>query len=405
MRGLPATARVRPPAEGPGTAENERLLAAALELAAARDVGQVADVVRRAARALTGADGVTFVLREGDLVQYLDEDAIAPLWKGMRFPAGACISGWAMRHRRTVVIDDVFEDDRIPRHLYAPTFVKGLAMVPVRPEDPVAAIGAYWAVRHHATARELGHLAALAGFAAVALANVALVAELRQAIEARDAFMAVASHELRTPLSALALQVGLCERQLSAERDRPDAIRAGVGRIARATRRLTGLAERLLDLSTLRQRPLALRREPVDLAAVAREAAEVVAASGPPAEIRIDAQASIVGSWDRVRVAQVLENLIGNAVKFGPGQPVDVAISATGDRARVVVRDRGIGIPADARERIFDRFERAVPTRNYGGFGLGLWLVRQTVEAHGGTVEVASTPGEGATFTVELPLR
>src|SRR5512141_2991985 len=239
MRGLPATERVRAPTERPGSAESERLLQAALELAGAHDdVERVAEIVRKAARALTGADGVTFVLREGDQVRYLDEDAIAPLWKGSRFPAAACISGWAMRHRRTVVIEDVFQDDRIPHPLYAPTFVKSLAMVPVRPEDPVAAIGAYWAVHHRATARELGHLGALAGFAAVALANFALVAELRQAIEARDTFMAVASHELRTPVSALALQVGLCERQLSAPGGQPDAVRAGVGRIARATRRL-----------------------------------------------------------------------------------------------------------------------------------------------------------------------
>ncbi len=269
MRGLPGTVRLRPPSERSGSAEHERLLQAALELAGAHDVERVADVVRSAARALTGADGVTFVLREGEWVRYLDEDAIAPLWKGMRFPADACISGWAMRHRRTVVIEDVFEDDRIPHHLYAPTFVKSLAMVPVRPEDPVAAIGAYWAVSRGATSRELGHLGALAGFAAVALANIALVAELRQAIDARDTFMAVASHELRTPVSALALQVGLCERQLQAAGE-PGAIRAGVGRIARATRRLAELVDRLLDLSTLGQRPLALRREPVDLAAVAR---------------------------------------------------------------------------------------------------------------------------------------
>ncbi len=404
MRGLPSTARVRAPVERPGSAEHERLLRAALELAGAQDVQRVADVVRGAARALTGADGVTFVLREGEQVHYLDEDAIAPLWKGSRFPANACISGWAMRHRRSVVIEDVFADDRIPHALYAPTFVKSLAMVPVRPEEPVAAIGAYWAVPHRASVRELGHLEALAGFAAVALANVALVAELRQAIEARDTFMAVASHELRTPLSALALQVGLCERQLAAAGDRA-AIRAGVGRIGRATRRLAELVERLLDLSTLRQQPLAVRREPVDLAALARDAAEVVLSSAPGAEVRLDAPAPVIGSWDRIRLGQVLENLIGNAVKFGPAEPVDVAVSATEERARVVVRDRGIGIPGEARERIFGRFERAVPTRNYGGFGLGLWLVRQAVEAHGGTVEVSSAPGEGATFTVELPLR
>ncbi len=403
MRGSPGTIPLRP-AERPGSAEQDRLLRAALDLAGAHDVEQVAEIVRRAARALTGADGVTFVLREGELVHYLDEDAIAPLWKGMRFPADACISGWAIRHRRTVVIEDVFEDARIPHHLYRPTFVRSLAMVPVRAEDPVGAIGAYWAVRHRATSREVGLLEALAGFAAVALANVALVSELRQAIEARDTFLAVASHELRTPLSALALQVGLCERQLSAPGDRREALSTGVGRIARATRRLTELVERLLDVSTLRQQPLALRREPVDLAALARDAAAGVS-DAARAEIRIDAPAPVVGSWDRVRIAQVLENLLANAVKFGPDQPVDVSVSAAGAVARVVVRDRGIGIPEDARERIFGRFERAAPTRNYGGFGLGLWLVRQTVEAHGGHVEVTSVPGEGSTFVVELPLR
>jgi signal transduction histidine kinase len=101
----------------------------------------------------------------------------------------------------------------------------------------------------------------------------------------------------------------------------------------------------------------------------------------------------------------VLEDLLANAAKFGAGQPVDVAIAAVAGMARVVVRDRGIGIPAEAQARIFDRLERAVPTRNYGGFGLGLWLVREAVEAHGGSVAVASAPGEGSTFTVELPLR
>jgi signal transduction histidine kinase len=214
--------------------------------------------------------------------------------------------------------------------------------------------------------------------------------------------MAVASHELRTPLSALALQVGLCERQLEARGEAPPAVPGALQRIARTTRRLTELVERLLDLSTLRHRPLALLREPVDLAALARAVAEELAVPGG-AEIRVEAAAPVVGRWDRVRLEQVVENLLGNAVKFGPGEPVVVAVSATERAARLVVRDRGIGIPREAQERIFERFERAVPTRNYGGFGLGLWLVRQTVEAHGGTVEVASAPGEGATFTVELP--
>src|SRR5512138_814237 len=260
MRALTSTERTRIPTERPRAAESARLLEAALQLAEAQDVARVAEIVRRGARALTGADGVTFVLREGDEVHYFDEDAIAPLWKGKRFPIDACISGWAMTHRRPVAIEDVFADDRIPKHLYAPTFVKSLAMVPVRPEDPVAAIGAYWAAPHRATVRELEHLGALAGFAAVALANTALVADLRHAIEARDAFMAVASHELRTPLSALSLQVGLCQRQVAG--GRADGVPIALGRIARATGRLTDLVERLLDTSALRDGPLALARAP-----------------------------------------------------------------------------------------------------------------------------------------------
>ncbi len=172
MRGTPGTARTSPPTERPGAAETGRLLEAALDLAGAHDVPRVADVVRRAARALTGADGVTFVLREGDKVHYLDEDAIAPLWKGSRFPIDACISGWAMKHGRAAVIDDVFADDRIPKHLYAPTFVKSLAMVPVGIDKPAAAIGAYWARVHEVTPSELERLGVLAAATAEALERV-----------------------------------------------------------------------------------------------------------------------------------------------------------------------------------------------------------------------------------------
>jgi len=402
MHGMPDTAAAVASPERPPSADGARLLQAALELAGAHDVPRVAEVVRKAARALTGADGVTFVLREGDRCHYVDEDAIAPLWKGMRFPMTACISGWAMRNRRSVAIEDIFADDRIPHDAYRRTFVKSLALAPVRPEDPVGAIGAYWASHHRATWREIDHLEALAGFASVALANAALLGELRRAIEARDAFVAVASHELRTPLSALTLQVGLCERQLSAGRS--DALPASLGRIAHATGRLTELVERLLDTSALRDGPVELRREEVDLAALARDTAEELGAA-PGAQIRVDAPAPVVGSFDRVRIGQVLSNLVGNALKFGAGRPVDVAVSAEGDTARVVVRDSGIGVAPEAQARIFERFERAVPTRNYGGFGLGLWFVREAVEAHGGRVAVASAPGQGAAFTVELPLR
>ena len=128
-------------------ADTQRLLDAAHELATAGGLAEVTRVVRHAARSLAGAEGATFVLREGDSVHYLDEEAIAPLWKGCRFPVQACVSGWAMLHRQAVAIEDVTADPRIPQDLYRPTFVRSLLMVPVGTPEPVAGIGVYWAFR------------------------------------------------------------------------------------------------------------------------------------------------------------------------------------------------------------------------------------------------------------------
>lgn len=164
-----------------------------LRLSMARGMDEIMAVVRGSARALVGADGITFVLREGDVCHYADEDAISPLWKGQRFPASACISGWAMKHRQAVVIEDIFADDRIPHAAYRPTFVKSLVMTPVRIEDPVAAIGAYWAKSFRPSQRQIDLLARIANSAAVAMTNVALYRSLVTAREeserAKDAIV------------------------------------------------------------------------------------------------------------------------------------------------------------------------------------------------------------------------
>src|SRR5262249_6503451 len=135
---------------------------------------KVMATVRDVARTLSGADGVTFVLRDGNECYYAEESAIASLWKGRRFPLEACISGWVMLHGRAVVIEDIYADPRIPVEAYRPTFVQSLAMVPVRREAPVAAIGAYWARRHHADDAQIATLQTLADAAALALENVTL---------------------------------------------------------------------------------------------------------------------------------------------------------------------------------------------------------------------------------------
>jgi putative nucleotidyltransferase with HDIG domain len=153
------------------------------QLSLARSLPEIQSIVRRGARALTGADGATFVLRDGDKCFYADEDAIEPLWKGQRFPLNHCISGWAMLNRRSVAIEDIYADARIPHQAYRPTFVKSLAMVPIRTLDPVGAIGNYWADHRQPSEGEMELLQALADSTAVAIENVRVYEELEAARE------------------------------------------------------------------------------------------------------------------------------------------------------------------------------------------------------------------------------
>lgn len=399
--------------------DSARLLAALKELSCLRDHQGVMDVVRRYARELTDADGVTFVLREGDLVHYAAENAIAPLWKGRRFPISCCISGWAMLNRRSVAIEDIFADPRVPHDAYRETFVKSLAMVPIRVADPLGAIGAYWAVRHVPTRRELELLEALAGATAAAMSNAELYREARDAVRVRDEFLRIASHELRTPLTPLRLHVDMLARALRAPQANGHESIAGdaavheralrsVERIDAGTRRITQLVDSLLDVSRLVQGRLSLQLEEVDLLPLVRAAIDDLGpelqASGSPLELELPA-GPVVGTWDPERMGQVLTHVLANATKFGEGRPIGVRVHVAGGRVHVTVRDHGAGISELDQARIFEPFERAVSARHHSGFGLGLWIVRQIAEAHGGFVQVRSAPGDGATFEIVLPLQ
>ena len=170
--------------------EEGELIETIQQLSLARSVEHIQAIVRHTARRLTGADGATFVLRDGDLCHYADEDAIAPLWKGQRFPMSACISGWVMLNREAAMLPDIYADDRIPADAYRPTFVKSLLMVPIRKLDPIGAIGNYWAERHEPSDREVMLLQALADSTAMAMENVRMIAELEAA--RRDSLMRLA---------------------------------------------------------------------------------------------------------------------------------------------------------------------------------------------------------------------
>lgn len=174
----------------------EYLIEVVQRLSLARDLDQVRQIVRHAAHTLTGADGATFVLRDGDQCIYADEEAIEPLWKGSRFSMRSCISGWVMMNREPVVIEDIYSDPRIPVAAYRPTFVRSLAMVPIRTIEPVGAIGNYWARHYQPTPQQVKVLQALADTTAVVLENVQLYANLEQRVKERTAELHAANEEI-----------------------------------------------------------------------------------------------------------------------------------------------------------------------------------------------------------------
>ncbi len=247
--------------------------------------------------------------------------------------------------------------------------------------------------------------------AALATDHARLHAEAQEAVRVRDEFLSIASHELRTPLMPLQLQISLLMRRVD-ELARGQVDRAWLERslenVQRQGQRLARLVGELLEVSRLTVHEPHLELEIVDLAEVAREVQRAFVGSGEPGgasgSVVVKAQGAVLGCWDRLRLEQILTNLVSNAVKFGEGRPVTVAVRREGVEATLSVTDRGIGIPAEDRERVFDRFERAVSARHHGGLGLGLYIVRQLAEALGGTVEVTSEPGRGSTFTVRLPV-
>lgn len=227
---------------------------------------------------------------------------------------------------------------------------------------------------------------------------------LAKALRLREEFLGIASHELKTPLTALLMQVQGVERAMSFD---PTLERyyARLKRAAAAGLRLEKLINELLDVSRIAEGRLRLEPERFELAPLIEEVVARFGEISNPAEpkITIDLEPGIHGRWDRLRLDQVVTNLLSNALKYGSGKPIEVTTRRAANFAVISVRDNGIGIAKEEQQRIFGRFERSVQSRAYGGFGLGLWIAREIVVLSGGTIGVESEEGAGACFSVRLP--
>lgn len=230
------------------------------------------------------------------------------------------------------------------------------------------------------------------------------IERLRAEILSRDNLLAVAAHELRNPMHTLLLLVTAA--LATARRQQLDALTPKLERMRHVVEMSVKRATLLLDAARLESRAWTADRSEFDLCRVVRE---TCASFEPDAQfagtpVHLDLPPELRGNWDRLAVEQIVANLVSNAIKYGQGSPIRISLQAQDTLARLVVADGGTGISVEDQQKIFERFQQAPGSSlRRGGFGIGLWLVRSLVEAHGGSIAVQSRPAEGSTFTVLLP--
>ena len=404
------------------------LLGVVQELSLARDLTAIMQIVRVAARELAGAEGATFVLRDGDLCYYADEYAIAPLWKGLRFPMSTCVSGWVMQNRVGVAIEDVFADARVPADAYRPTFVKSLAMMPIRAQAPIGAIGSYWAARHLASPETLKVLQALADSTSVAMEKVELYAELERRVQQRtgeleaanrelaaaheallelqrqkEAASALVVHDLKSPAFALMLAASL---RLQSPDLRPADSRCW-SRVLSSAEHIHRTALNLLEIAASHDGKLKPRPVAIDVGALFAEVRDLLLPQaekrGQSIELSPHAPPGALQA-DPDLLRRVLQNLVDNALHYGPSHSiVRLEARARDGWVECAVCDEGPSIPPHLREHIFERYARIGDGANKTGQGLGLTFCRLAVEAHGGAIWIEDNEPRGNRFCFRLP--
>ncbi|MBC7950992.1 MAG: GAF domain-containing sensor histidine kinase [Rhodospirillaceae bacterium] len=370
-------------------------------LSLATSQAEITATVTRAIRRLTDADGATFVFREGECSYYADEDAITPLWKGRRFPLAQCIGGWTMEHGRMAVIDDIRGDDRIPEAAYRPTFVRSLAVAPVRTNTPIAAIGAYWATAKRPADVDIAMLQAIAHAAALALQNLELVNSLKAAAETKARLLTAVGHDLRQPLQSLTLFAGVLEGEATSPTGK-----AAVGQINAAVDRMANLLGSILALAELGNGGITVQRsqvavdallEPLEAEMAPQAMAKGITLRRMPSSARI--------STDPGLLSAVLRNLMANSIRYTARGRVVVGARRHGDTVTLIVGDTGIGIDAAKQAMIFEEFYQiGNSARDFtSGTGVGLAIVRRLVDILGHHIQVRSIEGRGSLFAVTVP--
>ena len=391
--------------DAPSAPQLARLVRAVQDLSRAQLLPDVQQVVCTAARELAGADGATFVLRDGDHVHYVDEDAIAPLWKGRRFPTEECVSGWSMTNGSAVVIEDVRLDDRVPQDAYRPTFVRSLVMVPIRPEEPLGAIGTYWAEQIRPSETIVDLVRALADSTAIAIEHVRLLSDLERrvaqrtkALSRRLAQLQICARERRL-LAREAMHAEERERALLSEIIHDDALQyvlAARQELADAAKGRAGALDRAgsdLDAAHRSLRTLVAELSPVSLksSSLGELIAAVVQTYTDSRDFSVRTQ---LGDGIRPVHGQFLvratRELLANVSKHTRARNVTVTLEQVDDKLELSVVDDGAG------------FDLEDLPRALRAGSVGLASLRSRAEGLGGVFVVESSPA-GTRATVRVP--
>lgn len=392
----------------------ELLVHTVQELSMARSMDQVTAIVRSAARRLTGADGATFVLKDGDNCYYVDEDAIEPLWKGHRFPLTSCVSGWAMLNKKAVVIPDIYDDERVPVEAYRPTFVKTMVMVPVRQINPIAAIGNYWAYQHTPSLEQVKLLQSLADITAVTIENIEMYNDLERRVADRTAALQAAnanlesfsysvSHDLRAPLRTV---IGFTDMVVSdPDRTIDDSSRELITKVMKNAKNMYQTIDDLIAFFTMGQKDLI--RTPTSMMEMVQKICENCLEAEPLRDIEFKIDTLHDVQADSVTMQHVWTNLIQNAVKYSRQKPhalIEISSEAKEDKIIYHVADNGAGFDMTYYHQLFEAFKRLHSGRDFEGSGIGLSIVHKIITRHGGEIWAESEEGKGSTFFFSLPI-
>ncbi|MBC7488461.1 MAG: GAF domain-containing protein [Cytophagaceae bacterium] len=390
----------------------ERLVLAVQELSLARDLDTVMSIVRSAARELTGADGATFILREGDHCFYADQDAIGPLWKEHRFPLKDCISGWSIIHGEQVIIEDITLDARIPQEAYKPTFVKSLVMVPIRTIDPIGAIGNYWGHQHIATAEEVMLLQSLADVTAVSLENIKLYNELEQRVVSRtqqledankemEAFSYSISHDLRAPLRSIQLYTDMLEADYANQLD--EGGKRLLGKLLSKTQNMEKLIKELLEFFRMGKKELVYQK--ISMSKMVKDLITTIKEEEKIRDIEFIVHPLPDAAADSMLMKQVWINLISNAVKYTKYKEKTIIEIGAEEKEETIVyciKDNGVGFDMHYADKLFKIFQRLHSQEKFEGVGIGLSFVHRIIKKHGGRIWADAKEEQGATFFFEL---